>query len=187
MVREEHLTANINQHIARLRVDSRRCRAEFLSEWLNCPAGLELSNRYVSGGTRAAQDHGAIRSLRLPLPPLEVQEVLIGAMDTARAGRRAKLAKADARLAGIDDLLLNALGIAPPVQGISRRDGRLLLNRVSRAARQGWSGLAAGISGRDAPQPPGAVANHPYVDGHTHPLTHTQFVIARSVATWRSR
>ena len=36
-------------------------------------------------------------------------------MDTARAERRAKLAEADALLAGIDDFLLDALGIAPPV------------------------------------------------------------------------
>ena len=128
VVGPEHLPANINQHIARLRVNTQRCRPEFLSEWLNCPAGLELSNRYVSGGTRAALDYGAIRSLRVPLPPLELQDVLVDAMDAARAERRAKLADADALLAGIDDFLLDALGIAPPVEdrrrvfAVRRRD-----------------------------------------------------------------
>ena len=86
--------------------------AEFLSDWLNCPAGLELSNRYVSGGTRAALDYGAIRSLRAPLPPLETQDALVAAMDAARAERRAKLAEANALLVRIDDFLLDALGVA---------------------------------------------------------------------------
>ena len=120
VVGDEHLPANINQHIARLRIDTERCRPEFLSEWLNCPAGLELSNRYVSGGTRVALDYGAIRNLRLPLPALAIQEALVDAMASARAGRQAKLAEADELLAGIDDFLLDALGIAPPVEDTRR-------------------------------------------------------------------
>lgn len=50
----------------------------------------------------------------IPLPPIAEQNRLVAAMDTARAERRAKLAEADALLAGIDDFLLDALGIAPP-------------------------------------------------------------------------
>ena len=114
VVRPEHLPANINQHIARLRINTERCRPDFLSEWLNCPAGLELSNRYVSGGTRAALDYGAIRNLRMPLPSLDEQDRLIAAMDAARNTRQAKLDDADALLAGIDDFVLDALGIAAP-------------------------------------------------------------------------
>ena len=120
VARQEHLPANINQHIARLRVNTERCRPEFLSEWLNCPAGLELSNRYVSGGTRAALDYGAIRGLRVPLPLLATQDALVDAMNAARAERRAKLAEADVLLASIDDFLLDALGIAPPADDTRR-------------------------------------------------------------------
>lgn len=114
VVGPEHLPANINQHIARLRIDTERCRPELLSEWLNCPAGLELSNRYVSGGTRAALDYGAIRNIRIPLPALAEQDRLIAAMDAARNERKAQLAEADALMSGIDDYLLDTLGIAPP-------------------------------------------------------------------------
>lgn len=121
VVGTEHLPANINQHIARLRIDKKRCRPEFLSEWLNCPAGLELSNRFVSGGTRAALDYGAIRNLRLPLPAsFETQDKLLAAMDAARAKRKAKLAEADALLAGIDDFLLDGLGITLPSEDSCR-------------------------------------------------------------------
>ena len=133
VVSEEHLPANINQHIARLRVDPQRCRPEFLSEWLNCPAGLELSNRYVSGGTRVALDYGAIRSLRVLLPSLATQDALVDAMASARAERQEKLAEADALLAGIDDFLLDALGIAPPAEETRRAfavRGQFAANRI---------------------------------------------------------
>ncbi len=121
VVRKEHLPANINQHIARLRVDPALCRPEFLSEWLNCPSGQQLSNRPVSGGTRPALDYGAIRGILVPLPDsLEVQDKLLAAMESARAERKAKLAKADELLAGLDDFVLDALSLARPEQD-SRR------------------------------------------------------------------
>ena len=120
VVREEHLPANINQHIARLRVDTARCLPEFLSEWLNSPVGQELSNRFVSGGTRAALDYGAIRNIRIPLPDLLEQGKLVVAMDAARFERKAKLAEADALLAEVDDFVLDTLGLVPP-QADSRR------------------------------------------------------------------
>ena len=41
-------------------------------------------------------------------------------MDAARADRKAKLAGADALLAGIDDFLLDALGVAPPAEDTRR-------------------------------------------------------------------
>ena len=117
VVRDYHLPANINQHLVRMRIDQSRCRPEFLSEWLNSPAGLELSNRYVSGGTRAALDYEAIRKIRVPLPySLQAQDGLLSTMDVARAERNAKLAEAEALLAGTDDFVLDALGINPNVR-----------------------------------------------------------------------
>ena len=41
-------------------------------------------------------------------------------MDAARAERKGKLAEADALLAGLDDFLLDALGIAPPEKDARR-------------------------------------------------------------------
>ena len=117
VVRDEHLPANINQHLVRMRIATKRCRPEFLSEWLNSAAGLELSNRYVSGGTRAALDYDAISKIRVPLPDsLQIQDKLLAAMDTARSGRDAKMAEADALLDGISDFVLDALGVIPSVR-----------------------------------------------------------------------
>lgn len=133
VVREEHLPANINQHIARLRVDRERCRPEFLSEWLNCPAGLDLSNRGVSGGTRIALDYSAVRSIPIPLPDLVEQDRLVAAMDAARGERREKLTAADSLLAGLDDFVLGELGIARPAA-----EGRRVFGvRLGQVARPG--------------------------------------------------
>ena len=55
----------------------------------------------------------------IPLPSVLEQERLVTRMDTARAERKAKLAEADALLAGIDGFLLDALGVAAPID-----DGR---------------------------------------------------------------
>lgn len=115
VVQSQHLPANINQHLVRLRTDTRRCLPDFLVEWLNCPVGLEISNRPVSGGTRVALDYGAIREIRLPIPAsLTVQENFVETMAKARAECRAKQAKAVALLAGLDDYLLDTLGLTPP-------------------------------------------------------------------------
>ena len=111
--RAEHLPANINQHIVRMKIDAERCRPDFLVEWLNCPIGTELSNRPASGGTRPALDFQAIRRIRVPLPPIGVQDELIALMDAARAERKAKLAEADALMNGVDDFVMDALGITP--------------------------------------------------------------------------
>jgi hypothetical protein len=54
------------------------------------------------------------KRLEFPLPNITKQTKLVAAMDAARAERRAKLAEADALLAGLDDFLLATLGLTPP-------------------------------------------------------------------------
>ncbi len=60
------------------------------------------------------------KSFTVPLPPLDVQREMVADMVEARASRKAKLAEADALLAGLDDFLLDQLGLTPP-----KPDGRL--------------------------------------------------------------
>ena len=49
----------------------------------------------------------------IPLPPIRVQDELTILMDAARDERKAKLAEADALLKGVDDFVMDALGITP--------------------------------------------------------------------------
>lgn len=50
------------------------------------------------------------------IPVVNNQHMLITAMDEARSQRKQKLAEADALLSGLDDYLLNTLGLEPPVK-----------------------------------------------------------------------
>ena len=97
VVQGEHLPANINQHIVRMRIDQNRCLPEFLSIWLNSKTGLEISNRLVSGGTRAALDYEAIRKIRIPLPAsLDIQENIVNRTKEIRQQARRLRAAAEA-------------------------------------------------------------------------------------------
>ena len=96
VVSEEHLPANINQHIVRLRVDTRLCLPEYLCEWLNSSIGLELTNRAVTGGTRAALDYDAIRNIPIPIPPIPEQGRLVTEIATKRDESRRLRKEAEA-------------------------------------------------------------------------------------------
>ena len=69
---------------------------------------------------QAGINTATLASVRIPLPPASQREKLIDMMAAARAERKAKLAEADALLAGIDDFLLDALGITPSAEGPRR-------------------------------------------------------------------
>ncbi len=73
-----------------------------------------------SGGNYPAVTRDEVSQILIPSIPLDSQSTLIMAMEAARAERKAKLEDADALLAGIDDFLLDALGIAPPVEDTRR-------------------------------------------------------------------
>ncbi len=92
---------------------------KFVAAFLDTKIG-RLQLNLVKG--RSAQPHinaAEVAALQIPLPPITEQQNLVDAIDTARAERKAKLAEADGLLAGIDGFLLDALGIAAPVE-----DGR---------------------------------------------------------------
>jgi len=77
VVTSDLLPANINQHIVRLRVTADDVNPQYLSVYLNSSVGLALSNRGVTGGTRIALDYGAIRAIRIPIPPPALQDDIV--------------------------------------------------------------------------------------------------------------
>lgn len=54
------------------------------------------------------------KSFTIPLPPLETQRALVAEMESARAVRQSKLAQAESLLKGIDQFVLDELGIKLP-------------------------------------------------------------------------
>ena len=102
-------------YLIRVRTDQGRLLPQFASDFLAADIGrlqIDQISRQIIGMTNINAEE--IRELRIPLPAIAEQHRLVAAMDTARAGRKSKLAEADALLAGLDNFVLDALGITQP-------------------------------------------------------------------------
>ena len=112
----EHISAVCSNHVTRLLLKD-DIEPEFVEMVLNMLQQRGYFARLCTNfNNQAGVNTTTLSSVRLPFPPETEREKLVAAMATARAERRAKLAEADALLAGIDDFLLDALGIAPPAE-----------------------------------------------------------------------
>jgi hypothetical protein len=120
---------NINQHIARIRTDSRHS-SEVLAAWLNTDVAETLAKRRSTGGTRPALDFGALRSM-----PVIFDEQVHSLMQAAYEQYQLALSHASAKLAGVDDYLFDALGIV-----ISTDVDRTISNRIFRVQRRSVAG-----------------------------------------------
>ena len=80
-----------------------------LSRW-----GKAQITRLFTGAAQKQLQLTPGADLQISLPPKAEQLSLVDAMDAARAARRAKLAEADALLAGLDGFLLEILGLTAP-------------------------------------------------------------------------
>jgi restriction endonuclease S subunit len=112
VVPQEILPANINQHIARLRIQRADCLPDYLAAYLNSSVGLALSNRRVTGGTRIALDYEAVRKIQIPIPPLRIQNAIVVELnhrrETARQLRAQAAAEWDAAKARFEKKLLGS-------------------------------------------------------------------------------
>jgi len=72
VVPEDFGEGNINQHSVRIHLIE-GINERYIASLFNTNLGRSLSSRGVSGGTRIALDYEAIKSIRIPLPPLPVQ------------------------------------------------------------------------------------------------------------------
>lgn len=103
-------------YLIRISLDRTQTMPDFVSNFLNTGGRKQIDrlSRQIIGMTNInAQE---IRSLQIPLPPLDIQRQLVAVMEAARAARKAKLAEADALLAGMDAFVLEQLGMEMPVE-----------------------------------------------------------------------
>lgn len=105
--------ANLSAHVA-------LCRAKpnhellYLRHYLVSRFGSASLTTAQIGSTHPHINVRRLVELPIPLPPQKKQRELAAAMDAARAERRAKLARADALLGGLDALLLKHAGLSEP-------------------------------------------------------------------------
>lgn len=103
-------------HIIRARLDQSKVVPGFLTNYARSWIARQYLIARAGVTTMATIDQGGVEELPIVLPSKGKQIGLLSALDTARATRRAKLAEADALLAGLDDFLLTSLGLTPPLK-----------------------------------------------------------------------
>lgn len=145
-----------------------------------------------------------ICDILIPLPSKEIQEELAKEMQAARESRQNKLAQADALLAGLDEFILNQLGLTPPeetevkVFAVRRED--LLGNRLDPPAYKPFYakgkppqtvttplGEVADINANQVPPPESVDELVPYVGLPECELTEVREVVMRPYSEVKGR
>ena len=114
----DNFEGNINQHSVRFQLNSQIANIttspRYVAAFLNSTLGRSLSIREITGGTRPALDYKALRSLKVILPALSIQNDITEIMQSAYTAKKQKDQEADAILDSIDDYILAELGIEMP-------------------------------------------------------------------------
>ena len=114
----DNFEGNINQHSVRFQLNSQianiTTNPRYVAAFLNSTLGRSLSIREITGGTRPALDYKALRSLKVILPALSIQNDITEIMQIACTAKKQKDQEADAILDSINDYILAELGIEMP-------------------------------------------------------------------------
>ena len=105
--------ANLSAHVALCRAKPQH-ELRYLQHYLASRLGAASLTKATIGSTHPHINVNRLVELPIPLPSRPEQREVSDKMDAARAERKTKLAEADALLTGVDDFLLDALGITPP-------------------------------------------------------------------------
>lgn len=107
-------------YLIRVRVDEDKVLPEFVSSFLNTPAGriqIDQVSRQIAGMSNVNAEE--LKELVIPRPDIDVQRRLVAELDAARAERDRAMAEAERLLTSIDDLVKAKLGLPdlePPKQ-----------------------------------------------------------------------
>jgi len=102
-------------YLIRVTLNPAKALPDFVSDFLGTKAGraqIDRVSRQIAGMTNVNAEE--IKALQVPLPPPDIQRQLVAEMQAARAARQTALAQADALLSGLDEYLLNELGLTKP-------------------------------------------------------------------------
>ncbi|MEQ1637701.1 MAG: restriction endonuclease subunit S, partial [Methylococcales bacterium] len=89
---------NINQHSVIVRTNKSSVINEYLAIYFNSFLGQKFALQKTTGGTRPALDYLALKSLKIPLPPLEEQSNIVEQVNAIRAQAKALQLQAQAEL-----------------------------------------------------------------------------------------
>lgn len=101
--------------------------SKYLEIFFNSNIGQKQFNRVSIGAIMGSLSQEALKTLKIPLPPKDIQQQIIDLYQTAHNQKQQKEAQAAALLASIDTYLLNELGITLPEKDTSLK-GRINSN-----------------------------------------------------------
>ena len=114
----DNFEGNINQHSVRFQLKTQIANIvpnpRYVAIFLNLALGQSLALREGTGGTRPALDYKALYSLRIILPPTNIQNHIVSILRSAYDQKKQKEQEADALLDSIDDYVLKVLEIEMP-------------------------------------------------------------------------
>ena len=100
----------------RFRFDESKASPRFVYWWTKTEAYARWVAAIQRPSVQSNINKEEFKTCPIPLPPVDIQDGLTAEMNAARAERKAKLAEADALMNGVDDFVMDALGIAPPAR-----------------------------------------------------------------------
>ena len=119
-------------YLIRVRVNESLILPNFASFFLSSTIGrlqIDCLSRQIIGMTNINAEE--IKLIKIPVPPLEIQAQIVAKFEAAYAQKRAKEAEAKKLLAGIDEYLLNALGIRLPEPTEKKKFFYMRANQIS--------------------------------------------------------
>lgn len=114
VVTGEFENANINPNLIRISLNKKKINPYYFWIYFNTKIGQTLFLQQVTTTAKQTITVPQIRSLKIPLPPLEIQDKIANMMDEAYCSKKEKEAEAEKLLNSIDDYVLNELGIKLP-------------------------------------------------------------------------
>ena len=75
---------NINQHIVKITIKDKNINPYYVATFLNSRLGRFQALRKVTGTTRIALDYDAIRSIKVIIPPKDVQDTIAGKVEESK-------------------------------------------------------------------------------------------------------
>jgi len=109
--------------------------SEVLPEFVFYFTQTRFYQSWVKGNKRTAGQPNInaeeYKSLLIPIPPIEIQQQIVEKFDKAYAEKKAKEAEAREKLASVDALVLDALGITLPEQEENTLEKRIFFTKSS--------------------------------------------------------
>ncbi len=114
IVKDEVKDAILSSHIFKVGLDTTKIRSEYLEAFLRSQIGQFQFFQNNNGAVIPEISQTALKSIRVVLPPYNIQNHIVSFMRSAYTQKEQKEQEADVLLDSIDDYVLHELGIEMP-------------------------------------------------------------------------